>query len=301
MIELSIIILNYNTPTLTIDCLESIVKASSEVGEIEVIVVDNGSGDDSVERLNKLKIKNLKLKIVVSGANKGFAGGNNFGLKEATGKYILFLNSDTILKPDALRVAIEKIKSDPKIGAITANTTLANGQMDTDCHRGFPTPWASLTYFLGLEKFFPKTKLFGQYHQGFLDLTHDHEVPAGAGAFMLVPKTVIDQVGIWDEKYFFYGEDLDFFYRIHNAGYQVIYIATPLLTHFKGASSGLRHESKGISIKTNRIKVAKASIQAMEIFYKKFYADKYPKWLTQFILLGIKAKGLTRIVYHYLK
>ena len=305
MTELSIIILNYNTPDLTINCLKSIVEASRGLGDIEVIVVDNGSGDGSVKQLKNLKIKNqndrLKIKIIESGENRGFAGGNNYGLKDAGGKYVLFLNSDTILKPEALRVALDKIKSIPRIGAITANTVLANGKMDPDCHRGFPTPWASLTYFLGFERLFPNTKLFGQYHQGFLDLTADHEVPAGAGAFMLIPKTVINQVGTWDDNYFFYGEDLDFFYRIHNAGYKVVYIAKPLLTHFKGASSGLRRESKGVSTKANRVKVAKASIQAMEIFYKKFYVDKYPSWLTQFILLGIKVKGLTRIIYHYLK
>lgn len=305
MTELSIIILNYNTPELTINCLKSIVVAAAGLGEIEVIVVDNGSGDDSFDQIQNANIKyqnqNVKFKIIKSDKNLGFAGGNNFGLKEAGGKYVLFLNSDTILKSDALRVALAKIKTDTRIGAITANTTLANGQMDPDCHRGFPTPWASLTYFLGLEKLFPKTKLFGQYHQGFLDLTIDHEVPAGAGAFMLVPREVIDEVGDWDEQYFFYGEDLDFFYRIKQGGYKIIYIAKPLVVHYKGASSGLRRESKGVSTKANRIKVAKASIKAMEIFYKKFYSEKYPPWLTQFILLGIKLKGLTRIVYHYLK
>jgi hypothetical protein len=135
-----------------------------------------------------------------------------------------------------------------------------------------------------------------------LNLNKDHLVDAGAGAFMLVPSKVIDQVGNWDESYFFYGEDLDFFYRIKKAGFKILFFAKPLLRHYKGASSGLRKESKEISQnkKENRILVAKASVKAMEIFYKKFYKDVYPFWLTAIVLGAIKIKGFFRMLKHYL-
>lgn len=303
MIELSIIILNYNTPELTIDCLKSIENAVVGVGDVEVIVVDNGSSDDSVIQLKKLQITNYKLQIIESDKNLGFAKGNNFGLNYATGKYILFLNSDTIINIAALSKSLLAMYRDKNIGALSVKTLLPSGRIDSDCHRGFPTPWASLTYFLGFEKLFPRTKLFGQYHQGFLDMSTNHQIPAGAGAYMMISRDVINKVGTWDESYFFYGEDLDYFYRINKAGYKVYFLADNLVTHYKGASSGLRKETSQIqnNSKENRIRVAKASVKAMEIFYKKFYKNRYPFLLTFLVLAGIRIKGMFRLVYHYLR
>ncbi len=297
-IELSIIILSYNTKELLQQCLDSLVEGCAGIRDYEVVVVDNGSSDGSVDYLKKLK----RIKLIENKENLGFAKGNNVGLKESKGKYVLFLNSDTVVYSGALKEALDFIKKHDEVGALIAKMILASGKMDPDCHRGFPTPWASITYFLGLEKLFPKSKIFGQYHKNYLNLDENHEIDAGAGAFMLIPKKVINEVGSWDESYFFYGEDLDFFFRIKKAGYKVFFYAKPLLTHYKGASSGLRKESKGIAknSKENRIKVAKASVEAMEIFYKKFYKDQYPIWLTSFVLIAIKIKGSFRILKHYL-
>jgi len=313
-IDLSIIILSYNTEKLLMQCINNLInnlklKTNNHNLKLktvcEIIVVDNGSTDNSVEKVKEYKIQNTKydIHLIENQSNLGYAKGNNVGLKQARGEYILFLNSDTEVFPGALEEAVDFVKKNPDIGALTAKTILASGKMDPDCHRGFPTPWASITYFLGLEKLFPKSRLFGQYHKYYLNLNENHEIEAGAGAFMLVPKKVIDEVGGWDEQYFFYGEDLDFFYRIKKAGHKVMFFAKPLLKHYKGASSGLRKESKDISknSKENRIRVAKASVSAMEIFYKKFYKDIYPWWLTSFVLGAIKIKGFFRILKHYLK
>ena len=298
--DLSIIILNYNTRDLLRDCLRSVLKSKKNSFAYEIIVVDNASVDGSVEMIKR---EFPQVKIIQSKENLGFAGGNNLALKKAQGKYILFLNSDTQVKPDAFQKMITFMDSDPKIGAATAKTMLVSGGMDPDCHRGFPTPWASICYFLGFEKLFPKSKIFGQYHQFYLDLNKIHEIDAGFGTFMFVRRQALTEVGSWDENYFFYGEDLDLFYRIKKAGWKVMFYPEPLLIHHKGASSGLRKESKKISQanQQTRIKTAKASIQAMEIFYKKFYQDKYPHWLTWVVILGIRIKGFFRIFYHYLK
>jgi len=300
-IELSVIILSYNTKELLEKCLNSLVLSIKyHVLRAEIIVVDNGSTDGSVEMVKETIIHNTKYNIhlIENQNNLGFAKGNNVGLTQATGKYILFLNSDTEVFPGSLSEAVDFMKNHPGVGALTAKTLLADGKMDPDCHRGFPTPWASITYFLGLEKLFPKSRLFGQYHKFFLDLNINHEIDAGAGAFMLIPRKVIDKIGAWDESYFFYGEDLDFNYRIKKAGFKVMFFAKPLLKHYKGASSGLRKESKNIAknSKENRIRVAKASAQAMEIFYKKFYKDIYPGWLTSLVLGAIRVKGVFRIL-----
>jgi len=306
-VELSIIILSYNTQKFIEDCLESVTKAAINVsGGVEIIFVDNASTDRSLEEIKKLKIKNesknLKIKIVESEKNLGYAGGNNLGLKEATGKYILFLNMDTLVYPEAFSDAIQFMEGDKEIGAMTPKTILVSGGMDPDCHRGFPSPWASLTYFLGLERLFPKSKLFGQYHKLYLDLSKPHEIDAGFGTFMMVKKEIIDKVGVWDNRYFFYGEDLDYFYRIKKAGYKIMFYPKPLLTHYKGGSSGLRKESRKFSSvsRETRLKTAKASVEAMEIFYRKFYKDQFSSWVTSLVILAIKVKGSFRILKHYL-
>ena len=326
-VDLSVIILSYNTKKLLQKCLESVIGG---VRGCELIIVDNGSTDGSVETVRnfigkyscqflsgteKLSKKeelrvplirnnscNQTIKLIENRVNLGFAKGNNMGLTQVTGKYILFLNSDTEVFPGSLAEAVNFMEGHPEVGALTPKTLLASGKMDPDCHRGFPTPWASITYFLGLEKLFPKSKIFGQYHKFYLNLDENHEIDAGAGAFMLVPRRVIETVGSWDEKYFFYGEDLDFFYRIKKSGYKVMFYAKPLLKHYKGASSGLRKESKDIAknSKENRIRVARASVTAMEIFYKKFYKDIYPKWLTWLVLGAIRVKGFFRVLKYIL-
>lgn len=296
-VDLSVIVLNYNTRELVKTCLLSLKKQKGI--DFETIVVDNASSDDSREMIIK---EFPEVNLVDSKVNLGFAGGNNLGIKEARGKYLLFLNSDTEVLPGGLKEAVNFMDSDRKIGAMTPRILLASGGIDPDCHRGFPTPWASISYFLGLEKLFPQSTLFGQYHKFYLGLDKTHEIDAGVGAFMIVSREIIDKVGVWDDSYFFYGEDLDFFYRIRQAGYKVFYYANPLVIHHKGGSSGLRKESRKVAKagREVRIKTAKATIKAMEIFYKKFYSKAYPSWLTSFVLLGIRIKGMFRLMKQYL-
>lgn len=294
--DLSVIVLSYNTQSLLQQCLESVFR---EGGEIEVIVVDNASTDDSPQMVRKEFPEAI---LICNEKNLGFAAGNNVGITKAKGKYLLFLNSDTKVLPGAFKKTVEFMGKNPKIGAFSPKVLLASGGIDPDCHRGFPTPWASITYFLGLETLFHKSKIFGQYHKFYLGLDKDHEIDAGVGAYMVVRREVIAKVGVWDENYFFYGEDLDFFYRIKQAGFKVMYLAEPLVVHYKGASSGLRRESKDFAknSKENRLRVARASVKAMEIFYQKFYKNTYPSWLTSLVLLGIKTKGFFRILKHQL-
>jgi hypothetical protein len=301
--DLSVIILSYNTEKLLKNCLKSIFKSKLGNYSMEVIVVDNNSTDKSVEMV-KNEFGDM-VRLIESKQNLGYSGGNNLGLKYAQGRYILFLNSDTEVIPEAFKLVVNYMEENPQVGALTPKTILFSGGMDPDCHRGFPTPWASVTYFLGLEMLFPQSKLFGQYHQHYKDLTTAHEMDAGFGTFLLTRKKIMDKLGGWDDDYFFYGEDLDLFYRIKENGGKVVFYPKPIVTHYKGASSGLRKESEKMGVlkvdRKTRLRSAKESVRAMKIFYKKFYKDKYPKWVTFLILSAIKIKGFFRILRHQLK
>lgn len=299
-VDLSVIILNYNTKDLLTKCLEAVFASELDGRQVEVLVVDNASTDGSGEMVKK---EFPQVRLIQSQKNLGFSGGNNLGLKKAKGRYILFLNPDTEVFPEALVKMIEFMDGHPQVGVSTPKTLLFSGEMDPDCHRGFPTPWASVCYFLGLERIFPKSRIFGQYHQFYLDLNQVHEIDAGFGTFMFVRREALEEAGDWDEDYFFYGEDLDLFYRIKKAGWKAMFYPEALLYHHKGAASGLRKESKGVTKvdRKTRIRAARASIRAMEIFYQKFYRDKYPSWLTLIVLVGIRVKGFFRILSHWLK
>lgn len=299
-VDLSVIIVNHNTSNLLKQCLFSINKTKKNGLRIQTVVVDNASTDRSI---NMVKKNFPQVTLIESKKNLGFSKGNNLGLFRALGKYILFLNTDTILPKNIFPKLTDYLDHNPKVGALTVRLVLRDGKMDPDCHRGFPTPWASLTYFLGLETLFPKSRLFGQYHQFYKSQDRLHEIGSACGAFLLVRKKVLDEVGPWDEAYFFYGEDIDLCYRIKERGYKIIFYPKIKVTHYKGASSGLRKETADITkaSRETRLRVARASTQAMEIFYNKFYKQKYPWFFTSLIIFGIKIKGLIRLILNYLK
>lgn len=288
-VKLSIIIVNYNTKALLRQCLESVISH-------EVIVVDNGSKDGSVEMVEK---EFPKVELIKNKSNLGFAKANNQALRQAQGRYILFLNSDTIVPKETTSELLSYLEKHPEIGVITPRLELRNGKLDPDCHRGFPQPWAAFCYFSSLEKIAPKSKIFGQYHQGWKDLNTIHEIDSCCGAFLLTRKNILEEVGGFDEAYFFYGEDLDLCYRIKQKGWKIVYYPKVKAIHYKGASSGLRKESKDVARPDRAvlIKVARASADAMWIFYDKFYKAKYPLLVTLFVKIMIQIKKIFRILF----
>ncbi|MFZ2202408.1 MAG: glycosyltransferase family 2 protein [Microgenomates group bacterium] len=297
--DLSVIIVNYNTKDLLADCLRSVFAAAAPKNGLEVVVVDNNSSDGS----SQMVAKGFKqVKLVRNKANLGFARANNEGYKVAKGKYLLFLNSDTVVKRYSLVKPLKFLKNHPKVGAVTIKLVLGNGTLDIDNHRGFPTPWASFCHFFGLSGLFPHSTIFNPYHLGLAKLNRIHTIPVAAGSFLMLPAKLFDQIGRWDEAYYFYGEDIDLCYRINEAGYKIIYYPKVSTIHLKGASSGLRKETAAItkSDRATRIKVAKSSVEAMKIFYKKFYSKKYPAFITWLVLSAITLKGWLRVIKHRL-
>lgn len=299
MAELSVIIVSYNTRELLRDCLISLKKAISPAKGLEIIVIDNASRDGSPALV---KEEFLDVRLIESRLNLGFAAANNQAFTQATGRYVLFLNSDTKVSKSSLVKPLKFIKKHPQAGAITVKLVLPDGSLDKDNHRGFPTPWTAFTHFSGLSSLFPKSPTFNNYYQSYKNLEKIHKIDVAAGSFLMMPSRLFRKLGGWDETYFFYGEDIDLCFRIRQAGYHIIYYPKVEVIHYKGASSGLRKESQKIAKppKATRLRVARASTQAMEIFYRKFYQQQYPSLVTGLVLLGIRLKGWFRIIKHQL-
>lgn len=290
---LSIIILNYNAKDYVLDSIKSIEKNyPKEVasGEFQIIVTDNASPDGSLESFKKYK-RTSKIKlfdVVDNGGNIGFAAGNNKGISYAQGKYVLFLNPDTLVYPKTLTRMIEFMDNTPDAGASTCRVEIPSGQIDEASHRGFPTPWNAFTHFSKLEKLFPHSKLFAGYTRGWEDFSKIHTIDAGVGAFLLVRREAGEKIGWWDEDYFFYGEDLQFCYDLRNAGYKVYYVPDVKILHYGGVSSGIKKQSQERTTANNetRKKVQGWRFEAMRIFYKKNYAHNHPL-ITWMVMKGI--------------
>ncbi len=297
-IKLSVIILNYNSGDYLKKCLESISQSSHHPDLVEIIIVDNASTDESIKLSQKIKISNIKYLMLNN--NKGFASGNNQGVKiiDQNSKYVLFLNPDTTVETDTFKKMIDFFDHNSKVDAATCNITLAaTGQMQPECHRGFPTPFRSFCYFTGIYKLFPQSGLFNGYFQGNLDITKTHQIEACVGAFLMVKKTVGQKIGWWNEKYFFYGEDLDFCYQLHHQKFNLYFYPECKITHFQGISSGLKKTTSKLTQANRQTKVivAKASTNAMRIFYQQNLFKKYSPLTRFLVLFGIKLLEIKRI------
>lgn len=306
--KLSIIIVNYNTYRLTKQTIDSVLEKKLPF-EYEIMLVDNKSMDDSMERLQqdyKNEITKGIVNITLNEANLGFSKANNIGIRKSKGEYILLLNSDTYVVADCLEQSIRYIETynnvaynrdevynecaatsidtqgqiqqdDEKIGALGCKVVLPDGTLDHACKRGFPTPKASFYYFMKWHKKDPvKYGLYDALHLGEDEVG---EVDCLMGAFMLMPREALDKVGILDEDFFMYGEDIDLCYRIKQGGYKIIYYPEAQIIHYKGGSS-----------KKRRNKVIYDFHNAMWIFYKKHYVKEYSMWINSLVRLGIVAK-----------
>ncbi len=292
--KLSIIILNYNTQDITIQAIESIEKNyPTEVreGVFEIIVTDNASPDGSLETFSRYQKKtSIKLfHVIDNGANIGFSAGNNKGVFFAKGKYILFLNPDTITYAKTLNYMLDFMDHHPNAGAASCKLINKNGNVDFNCHRGFPTPWNSFCYFSGLQKLFPHNKIFAGYTQGWKNLNTTHEVDAIEGAFVLIPRKIGEEVGWWNEDYFFNGEDLQLCFDIKKLGYKIYYVGEVSIMHIGGAASGVKTSGSAFTTANTetKTKVQSWRFDAMRKFYKKNYANSYPFFINWLVLRGI--------------
>lgn len=279
MTKLTITIVNYNAGEFLLNCLESIKRVSREA-DITTYVVDNNSTDQSAEIAQK---KFNDVNFIFNKENLGFGKAHNQVLKTIKEGFILILNPDVELEKDVLKTLLNFMEENKDVGATTCEVLLPDGTIDLTAHRGFPTPWASLRYFLGDDSL---------YHLSKQDLTKIHEVDAITGAFFLTKAEVLEKTGYFDEDYFMYAEDIDLCYRIKQSRFKIMYVPTVKILHNKGISTGLKKHSQHLtkaSLET-RQKMTRYFYQTMKIFYKKHYEKSYPFFINWLIYLAIDLK-----------
>lgn len=280
MNNLSIVILNYNSGDFLFKCLNSLDKNHASL-KLDVWVVDNASTDASI----KLAQENFpKISYILEKANIGFSKGNNLALKKIENEYILILNPDTEVFPETLNYMVQYMKDHLDVGAATCKVELPNGELDWGSHRGFPTPLASFLYYF--------LKNDSLYHLSSKDMKKDHEVDAISGSFFLTRKSVLDKVGLFDEAYFMYAEDLDLSFRIKKAGYKIVYVPEMKICHYKGVASGIKDHSQKISTATyeSKLRAFNAFYETMKIFYKKNLEKSYPFFINWLVYFAIDLK-----------
>ncbi len=284
--KLSIVIVNYNVKYFIEQCLHSVFKALKDI-DAEVFVVDNNSVDGSC---TMIKEKFPQVKLIENKSNLGFSKANNQAIRESKGKYILLLNPDTVVQEDTFSKCISFMDEHPNAGALGVKMIDGKGNFLPESKRALPTPGVAFFKVFGLSFFFPKSKIFGRYHLGYLDKNQVHEVEILAGAFMFIRRIVIEKIGLLDESFFMYGEDIDVSYRIIKAGYKNYYFPETTIIHYKGEST-----------KKSSVNYVIVFYNAMLIFAEKHFSKSNLKLITFIIRLAIYLRAVIAIARRFVK
>lgn len=284
--DLGIVIVNWNTKALLRNALRTVL--ASEGLRFKVVVVDNASTDDSVDMV---RTEFPQVTLIVNAENEGFSKANNIGLRHMgfekgqntpdTPRYALLLNSDTEVPPTALAEMVAYLDRDDRqdVGCAGCKLIMGNGELDIACRRSFPTPEVSFYRMTGLAKLFPQNPRFGQYNMTYLADDIETEVDSVVGAFMMLRREVIAEIGLLNEDYWMYGEDLDWAYRIKQAGWKIMYNPAVHILHLKRSSSKKSDKAHA------------AFYQAMLKFYQDHYRATTPFWLHGMVMGGLLVKG----------
>jgi GT2 family glycosyltransferase len=295
-IDVSIIIVTYNGRDFALKTLASYHKAlaADQQRRYEIIVVDNASQDGVADAVAE---GYPELPLIRNVENFGFSKANNIGFEASRGRYVLFSNADVEVTEQTLPTLITLMDQNPRVGACNPFLKLVKtGEIDWGSHRGFPTPWAAFTYYVGLERLCRRSKrlsrIFGRYHLLDRDLSQAHEVDAVKGAFFLVRREIFEQAGRWDEAYFMFGEDIDLCYQVKKLGYKVMFYPQAQALHYHGVTTGLKKHSQDVSVADRQAqeRAYHAFYDAMKIFYDKNYQDRYNPLARWPIFLAIEVK-----------
>ncbi|MAG34788.1 MAG: glycosyl transferase [Dehalococcoidia bacterium] len=278
---LSIVIVSHNTRELLRACLCS-VQASGVDFSYEVFVVDTGSRDGS---LAMVAAEFPEVVCLAETPECGYSAANNLALRQCRGTYRLLLNPDTELPRDAVAGMVAFMDTNPRVGIAGPKLVKGNGLLDLACRRSFPTPTNALYHFLRLPRLFPENSTFGAYNLTYRDPNQSYEVDSVCGAFMLLRATMLNEVGLLDETYWMYGEDLDLAFRAKQRGWKVYYNAGAEVKHYKGESS-----------KQRSLKCTYEFFRAMHLFYRKHYASQQPAVLNALVTTGIALLGTVSLV-----
>jgi GT2 family glycosyltransferase/lipopolysaccharide/colanic/teichoic acid biosynthesis glycosyltransferase len=281
--EISIVIVNFNVKHFLEQALLSIQKATESI-PTEILVVDNASQDGSVAMVQE---KFPAVKLIVNTQNKGFAAANNQALRLARGRYIACINPDTIIQEDTFSSLIHFFEAHPEAGMVGCKILNPDGTLQLACRRSFPTPWVAFTKISGLSQIFPQSRLFGRYNLTYRDPDATYEVEAISGSFMIFRQEALREVGLFDETWFMYGEDLDLCYRFRQAGWKIFYVPTTKIIHFKGESS-----------KQSDFDTIRLFYQAMRLFVGKYHKSKM---LQLVLILAIGLRAGVQFIRHFLQ
>ena len=282
--KISIVIVNYNVEYFLEQCLNSVRRALQGV-EGEVFVVDNNSVDGSLKMLSQ---KFPDVKVIANKENVGFSRANNQAIRVSTGEYVLLLNPDTVIEDDTLTKCIAFMDAHPDAGGLGVKMVDGKGNFLPESKRGLPTPAAAFYKMFGLAKLFPHSKRFARYYMGHLSNDETNEVEILAGAFMMMRRETLDKVGLLDETFFMYGEDIDLSYRITQGGYKNYYFPETRIIHYKGEST-----------KKTSVNYVFVFYKAMEIFAKKHFGQKRAFWFSFFINMAIYFKAFLALLSQF--
>ncbi|WP_375417334.1 glycosyltransferase family 2 protein [uncultured Hymenobacter sp.] len=234
-VKLSVVIVNYNVSYFLEQALLSVRRAAQELGEpVEVLVVDNNSADNSVAMV---RARFPEVVLLANQHNPGFSKANNQAIRRARGEYVLLLNPDTVVEESTFRACSDFMDQHPRAGGLGVLMLDGQGRFLPESKRGLPTPAVAFYKIFGLARLFPKSRTFGRYHLGFLDKNQTHEIEVLSGAFMWLRRAALEQVGLLDEDYFMYGEDIDLSYRLQRGGWLNYYFPGARIIHYKGEST----------------------------------------------------------------
>ncbi len=266
------VIVHFETPDWLDSCLTSLVASSGPL-RLQVIVVDNASRGTDID---DFRARYPNVLFIANPTNRGFAAAANQGLRIARARYLLVMNPDTIVNPDTLEVMVAVMDSQNDVGCATPRLIMPNGRLDPACRRMFPTPRRAFFRLSLLNRLLPQSRRLGEYNLAHLDEFSDTDIDSPCGAFMLVRRQTLEQVGLLDERYFMYGEDLDWAFRIKSAGWRIVYTSRTSAHHEKRASSRL-----------NRPTTVRYFHDAMRIFYSDHYAASYPRVFSWLVMRAI--------------
>ena len=285
-LKLSVIIVNYNVKYYLDQCIRSVLRAFEEMNTpAEIIVVDNHSADGSVDYLEKRYPQMLypMVRFVRSAHNLGFARANNIAIRQSRGEYVLLLNPDTIVGEDTLKASVDFMDAHEDAGAVGVRMLGAQGRRAMESRRGLPTPMVSFFKMLGFCNRWPHHRLFGKYYMGYLPWDEPCQIEVVSGAYCMLRRKALDEVGLLDEDFFMYGEDIDLSYRVLKGGYHNYYLPVDIL-HYKGEST-----------QKSSFRYVHVFYEAMLIFFRKHYSG-----MTFLLSLPIKtaiyAKALMALV-----
>ena len=284
--DLSVVIVNYNVEHFLEQCLNSVLKARQK-NNIEIFVVDNNSSDGSVEMV-KQKFPNVIL--IANKDNRGFSSANNQAIKISKGRNILLLNPDTVVEERTFDKVVDFMNSHDDCGGLGVRMVDGKGDFLPESKRGLPTPLVAFYKIFGLSSIFPKSKKFGAYHLGYLDEFEINQIDILSGAFLCVSKSALEKVGLLDETFFMYGEDIDFSYRITQEGFKNYYFPETTIIHYKGEST-----------KKSSINYVFVFYKAMVIFAEKHFSKKNAKVFSLAIHLAIYFRASLAILNRFIK